>query len=397
MDRSHYVNLCMEHLSDDAVYRSVQHDPTPSVLQQLRSLQSTWGPALPDSLWKFFFDEPSGGWRPAAFYILPKLHKRIPVGRPIAASHSWVTTNVSRWLDAELRPLVLKRQTYLRDSLSLLTTLERTPFPATVLLATYDVTSLYPSISIERGLEAVNCFLSRENPQFAQPLMALLGWVMRNSFVEFNGEVFQQVRGTAMGTPVAVCFAILFMSRLDELLKERWTGTEPSYHVRYIDDGLIIWPGTQADLEGYLQTLNALDPNIRVTWTVSESSIDFLDMVLFKGPRFKEHGILYFGTFQKPLNKYLYLPFSSFHPRHCKEGFIRAELKRYLLRSTSASTFLATKLAFFQRLRDRGYPPAFLLPLFKRVCFAQRPDLLANFATTQLLKQQQSLSSRGPL
>ncbi|CAI7802869.1 unnamed protein product [Closterium sp. NIES-54] len=44
---------------------------------------------------------------------------------------------------------------------------------------------------------------------------------MRNSFVEFNGEVFQQVRGTAMGTPVAVCFAILFMSRLDELLKER--------------------------------------------------------------------------------------------------------------------------------------------------------------------------------
>ncbi|CAI5481985.1 unnamed protein product [Closterium sp. Yama58-4] len=164
MDRAHYVAMCMEHLSDADVYRPVRHDPTPRVLQQLSKLKTTWGPAFPNSIWKFFFDKPPGGWRLAAFYILPKLHKKTPVGRPIAALHSWVTTNASRWLDAQLRPLVLKRATYLRNSLALLAKLETTAFPPNILLATYDVTSLYPSISIDRGLEAVSRFLTREKP-----------------------------------------------------------------------------------------------------------------------------------------------------------------------------------------------------------------------------------------
>ncbi|CAI5459418.1 unnamed protein product [Closterium sp. Yama58-4] len=397
LDRQHYINLCMEHLGDEAVYQPILHDPTPQVVKQLRILQTTWGPAFPDSLWKYFFKEPPGGWRPAAFYALPKLHKKVPVGRPIAASHSWVTTPVSKWLDAELRSLVLNRPTYLRDSLSLLTTLERTAFPTTVLLATYDVAALYPSISIERGLDAVSSFLMREKPQLAPPLMAMLGWVMRNSFVEFNGRTYHQVRGTAMGTPVAVCFAVLFMSRLDELLKEKWTGISPLYHARYIDDGLIIWPRTRVELEAYLQTFNALDPDIRITWSISDRSIDFLDAVLFKGPRFKERGTLDFGTYQKPVNKYLYLPFASFHPRHCKESFIRAELRRYLLRSTSAATFLATKRSFFLRLRDRGYPPVFLHPIFKSVIFAHRSELFASTIANQALRQQTTLPSRGPL
>ncbi|CAI7879771.1 unnamed protein product [Closterium sp. NIES-53] len=45
-----------------------------------------------------------------------------------------------------------------------------------------------------------------------------------------------------MGTPAAVCFAVLFMSRLDEVLRRRWSGTQPLCHVRYIDDGFTVWP-----------------------------------------------------------------------------------------------------------------------------------------------------------
>ncbi|CAI5978936.1 unnamed protein product [Closterium sp. NIES-65] len=129
-------------------------------------------------------------------------------------------------------------------------------------------------------------FLQRENSCQAFPVMALLEWVMLNSYVEFNGNVYRQIQGTAMGTPVAVCFAVLFMSRLDEVLKQRWTGTQPLRHVRYIDDGFIVWPGTRDELERYFNTFNSLDPNIKLTWHVSGQSVDFLDMVLYKGDRF---------------------------------------------------------------------------------------------------------------
>ncbi|CAI5471116.1 unnamed protein product [Closterium sp. Yama58-4] len=386
MDWGHYIRLCMEHLGDSTTYSLLSHDPTADVYRKLRELHSVWGPALPETLWKYFFNQPPGGWKPAAFYILPKLHKKKLVGRPIAASHSWVTSNVSRWLDAELRPWVLQQQTYLRDSLSLLLKLEETAFPKGIFLATYDVTALYPSIPLQRGIDAVSSILQSGKYHNHLPVIALLEWVMMNSVVEFDGQLYLQRQGTAMGTSAAVCFAVLFMSRLDEVLKHRWFGTQPLCHVRYIDDGFIVWPGSRSELECYLSTFNGLDPNIKLTWHISDSSADFLDMVIFKGPRFAEKGNLDLKTFQKPMNSYLYLPFSSYHPRHCKVSFIRAELRRYLLRSTSAKAFLASKHEFFHRLRRRGYPGDFLLPIFRSVFFRNRPLLLETTAARQAHK-----------
>jgi len=46
-------------------------------------------------------------------------------------------------------------------------------------------------------------------------------------------------------------------------------------------------------------------------YVVDESSISFLNLVLYKDANFIT---LQFSTYQKPLNKYLYIPFESFHP-----------------------------------------------------------------------------------
>jgi hypothetical protein len=81
-------------------------------------------------------------------------------------------------------------------------------------------------------------------------------------------------------------------------------------------------------------------------------------------------------TYQKALNKYLYLPFCSYHPVHCKKGFITSELKRYLVRSSSAQSFATLRQQLFDRLRARGYPNRFLLPLFESVRFSDRDVLL---------------------
>ena len=146
MDREFYINLCMEHLLDPLHYEVVTDSPVASVREQLQVIYDRWrfSKAIHGSVWKFFFQQPARGWQIPLFYCLLKVHKRVPVGRPIAASHSWVTSNVSRWLDAELRPLVEKQPTYLRDSQSLLLQLESSSYPPSLLLATYDVQALYP-------------------------------------------------------------------------------------------------------------------------------------------------------------------------------------------------------------------------------------------------------------
>ncbi|CAI5463879.1 unnamed protein product [Closterium sp. Yama58-4] len=79
---------------------------------------------------------------------------------------------------------------------------------------------------------------------------------------------------------------------------------------------------------------------------------------------------------EKPLNRYFYIPFSSFHSRECKKGFISSELKRHCIRNSSFNTFWERKVLFFNRLKARGYPDYFLRPIFNQVKFQDRHNLL---------------------
>ncbi|CAI6000695.1 unnamed protein product [Closterium sp. NIES-65] len=157
-----------------------------------------------------------------------------------------------------------------------------------------------------------------------------------------------------MGTPVAVIYAVLFMAWLDERLLE--TEPELSHHVllhrRFIDDGVVV-----------------LDGDTGVAAGVGGG--------VCKGELWQTTAILDTTTFQKPLNVYQYFPFSSAHPSHCKRGFILGELQRYILRESSSQGFRSIRLAFYARLRARGYPDTFLQPIFSSISYARRPELLA--------------------
>ena len=66
--------------------------------------------------------------------------------------------------------------------------------------------------------------------------------------------------------------------------------------------------------------------------------------------------VLQFSTFQRPLNKYLYKPFESFHPSSNKKAIIKGDFMRYVRNSSSFNSFYETREKFWKRLRVRGYP-----------------------------------------
>ena len=65
------------------------------------------------------------------------------------------------------------------------------------------------------------------------------------------------------------------------------------------------------------------------------------------------------------INMYLYIPFESFHPASNKKAFIKGEFMRYARNSSTFKAFSETRDKFWKRLRLRGYPVGFLLPLFR--------------------------------
>lgn len=96
---------------------------------------------------------------PAKFYVIPKIHKTPMVGRPIAASHSYITRPISIFVDELVKPII-RMPTVLRDSSELIRLLENAILPnSNCFLVTADVVSLYPNVDIKKALVALDLLL----------------------------------------------------------------------------------------------------------------------------------------------------------------------------------------------------------------------------------------------
>ena len=147
-----------------------------------------------------------------------------------------------------------------------------------------------------------------------------------------------------MGLNAAVELSTLFMSELFGKI------SKPNVLLRffYIDDIFMIMYGSREKVDKHLNLYNQQHPKIKINWVISEHSVDFLDLTI----KLKNDHIIT-QTHQKQLNKYLYLPPTSFHPKHTKFGFIKGELIRYARLSSSIDLFNETKTHFRARLISR--------------------------------------------
>ena len=104
-----------------------------------------------------------------------------------------------------------------------------------------DVVGLYPIIPHGEGLEAIREALdNREKPEMAtNTLVELASLVLKNNYFEFNGRIFRQKLGTAIGTKIARVYANPFMNRLEDRLLESWD-KKTLVWIRFINDIFLI-------------------------------------------------------------------------------------------------------------------------------------------------------------
>jgi hypothetical protein len=300
--------------------------------------------------------------------------------RPICASIGWVTYAVSLLLDIILKPIMLKLDSYIMSSATLAKEFQTTIFPSECALLSADVDSLYPSIDLNRGLDAINEALQKTSTQDREFTIYLLRWVLFNNILEFNGKLYLQVRGTAMGTPCAVVFACIFMGMLERralsLARERLM--IPLYYKRFIDDILIIANSLQECQ--LLQTiLNEMDATIKITGIPSKDNTNFLDVIIYKGQDFIHTQKLDLDLFQKPTNKFLFLPYNSEHAPHVFQGWVTGYIQRLRINITNDYHYMSRRFDFWTQLSERGYPASKLAQYFNY--YPSRSTLLANIRT----------------
>lgn len=396
MKKEWYISEVNRQLSDTQTYKPTTNEDVDKIIQEVQEYllfikdRMKW--KATNKTWKFLKDfswttENGQGHkkntiRVPNFYIIPKIHKPVLKGRPIVAGHSWVTTPSSILLDKLLQPLLDYFPHILKDTLSLLRTLESIEFPQHCTLITSDITDLYTSIELKDCEETILEWMRQSPNPFVKNLVPLAFKLIRIVFyhnvIHFMGKYYIQVRGIAMGTPAAVVIANLYLAIKEyNIIKTYKEKNVIFLYKRLVDDILIIGNiNKRNEIEKLKYELNNLHKNLEMTFKEDNNKQDYLDLCIYKGKRFLEKSLMDTKTFQKPINKYLYIPFDSFHPLHNKTGLINTELQRYVKTCSDEQQYERMKLLFLHRLKNRGYPHDFLVKEFRKIKYKSRETFL---------------------
>lgn len=315
------------------------------------------------------------------FKLLPKIHKlekidnsSIPElrGRPIIAAHSCPSAPLSIFVDAFLSTFAWSAKNVLKDTKSLVSTLDSFDLPANTHIATADITSLYPNIPTDWGCRVVRGYLLQRGVPFKIALLVTeaLKIVLTSNIFNYAEHLFKQLQGTAMGTHCAPTYATIVLVTVEQSSKISYA--DILFFRRFIDDLIIVARNALA-LTRFLKEYQSVRQEFALT-TDFGPSINFMNLTITV-VKYARH--LEIRPYSKKFNKFLYLPFSSHHPMHMKKAFCKSLISTLVINSSSEEIYLQELSICYDRLRNRGYPLSLLQPILLSVNYADRAQMLA--------------------
>ena len=274
--------------------------------------------------------------RLAHLYGLPKTHKATLSMRPILSATGTYNHKLAKWLEEKLKPLSINEYT-ITDAFDFADEIRNLSVNEDDILVSYDVTALFTNVPLD---ETINILV---NKAFADDwfnktyrlnlhkdqLVKLLEIATTNQLFQFDGQLYEQTDGVAMGSPLGPLMANVFMCHLEEKLTR--DGLMPHLYRRYVDDTLARMPNTDATTM-FLTTLNGLHPSLSFTMELPvDDRIPFIGIDIIKNGTKLETRV-----YRKPTNTGLLLHFNSHTGRRYKDSLLKTMLHRaYALSSTT--------------------------------------------------------------
>jgi hypothetical protein len=376
-NRIDYLREGYRQLSDEGAYKALDTDPTEDYRKEIWNLvEDMYQNGEIDQRVRDFLMDPV--CKASRFYLLPKIHKGITPtpGRPVVSGNGCPTEKISSFVDHFLNPTTQLIKSYVKDTthfLQLMNSLGKIPQGA--LLVTLDVVGLYPNIPNDQGLEAARVALGKSRPgpnvkPSNRSLMKLLELVLRRNNFVFNGQHYLQIRGTAIGTKVAVGFANNYMGFFERLFVYVFH-KQPLVWLRFIDDIFMIWTHGEESLQEFVTYLNSCVDSIKFTVESSETNVNFLDMkVKVKDQR------IHTDLYSKPTDSHSYLLYDSAHPQRCKDSIPYSQFLRVRRICSSDTDYKDNILVLTCHFMGRGYPMKLLWKAAALVQSLDRDELL---------------------
>eukprot|EP00061_Rhincodon_typus_P016959 g45440.t1 len=221
------------------------------------------------------------------------------------------------------------------------------------LIFTMDVQSLYACIPHKDGMEALRFFLSHRPNQTpsTDTLIRLAELVFTLNNFSFDSSHFLQTKGGTTGTCMGPSYACLFVLFVEQFLFHNYTGTIPHLFLHYIDDCINAASCSQKELEQFNNFANNFHSALKFTWTISDTSLPFLDLsVSISGNR------LITDIYFKPTDSHNYLKYTSSQPTSCKNAIPYSQFLHLRCICSQDEAFYSRTSQISSYFRDRGFP-----------------------------------------
>ena len=231
----------------------------------------------------------SSGSSFSILYGLPKVHKRNVPLRPILAAYNAPNFAIAKYLVPLLNEIATNNHTLSKSSFFTQEILNQNPQS---FMVSFDVESLFTNVPLSETIDIIiNKLFPTQNSTFhsfnKKDFRKLLELSVNDTHFIFNGKIYKQVDGMAMGSPLGPTFANIFMCHLEEtFLQDCPHAFKPLFYKRYVDDTFVLFKH-QSHATMFLNFINNLHPNIKFTMEIEcNRQLSFLDVLITRSDKF---------------------------------------------------------------------------------------------------------------
>ena len=355
MDKSSYDTKVKTMLSDTTTYKILPKDPTSSLQREMNAILLSLRRSDHLSESQYNKLRSSAGHIPF-LYALPKIHKpHVPL-RPIVSFVSSPTYCLSKHLVSILSPLVGNTDHHVRNSSEFAKFISSQTIAEDEVLVSFDVVSLFTKIPT--GLATrVACQRLKDDASLPErtslsvdEIISLLELCLNATYFAFRDTFYQQIHGTAMGSPVSVVVADLVMEDVESRALSTYPNP-PKFWKRYVDDTCC---ALRSDtVQDFHRHLNTIEDTIQFTLErEAQAQLAFLDVLILRNPDKTIDTTVY----RKPTHTNKYLDYSSHHPSAHKAAVVRTLHHRAQTIPSNASLKLEEQQKVDNALDLNGYP-----------------------------------------
>ena len=256
-------------------------------------------------------------------YGLPKIHKKNCPYRPILSMTKSPQERLAKWLLKIIRPAEnFYTKHCVKDSFTFAREIQSFPHEqCSSFMVSYDVCSLFTNVPVKEAIKITADYLYKGDDKEQHPPLPRKGFerlmelaTIGVKFI-FGDNMYTQIDGVAMGSPLGPALANIFLGYHEDQLFARTP--KPMYYCQYVDDTFVLFP-SQLEASEFHKSLNKLHDALQFTKEVeTNNKLPFLDVLV-------EHanGEMITSVYRKDTFTGQYMRWNSFAPKQRKLNLI---------------------------------------------------------------------------